>query len=152
MCQMLLARGVSSMLRLSKTGSYSVPVVVRTLDILELLHRSESPLKMTEISTTTRTAHSTTYRILRTLIDRGYISQDLDGRFGVKDVAKCGIFPTVPKERRSLSHGTQDSEATLSADQFIELLLALLQNVRRTNPIPSSGKSGDSNGSLRPAR
>jgi len=121
------------MLRLSKTGSYSVPVVVRTLDILELLHRSDSPLKMTEISTITRTAHSTTYRILRTLVDRGYISQGLDGRFSVKDFDKCRIVPALPKERISSSNGTRDSEETLSADQFVEILLALLPNLRRTN-------------------
>ena len=36
------------MLKLSKMGSYSVPVVQHTLDILELLYRNESPLKMNE--------------------------------------------------------------------------------------------------------
>jgi DNA-binding MarR family transcriptional regulator len=121
------------MLRLSKTGSYAVPVVLHTLDILELLYRSESPLRMNEIKTMTRTAHSTTYRILRTLVDRGYVSQDIDGRFGVKDSGNAKIVRILEDDRWSSLHRTQESEATLSADQLIEILLAILQNLRRGN-------------------
>jgi DNA-binding PadR family transcriptional regulator len=120
------------MLRLSKTGSYAVPVVLHTLDILELLYRSEFPLRMNEIKTMTRTAHSTTYRILRTLVDRGYVSQDIDGRFGVKDSGNARIVRILEDGRSSL-HRPQESEATLSTDQLIEILLAILQNLRRAN-------------------
>jgi len=119
------------MLRLSKTGSYAVPVVLHTLDILELLYRSESPLRMSEIKTMTRTAHSTTYRILRTLVDRGYVSQDIDGRFGVKDSGNAKIVRILEDDRWRSLHRTQESEATLSTDQVIEILLAILQNLRR---------------------
>jgi hypothetical protein len=54
---------------------------MRTLDVLEYLYRCESPVKTNEISDSLQVPRSTTYRILRTLVHRGYVLQDLDGRF-----------------------------------------------------------------------
>jgi IclR helix-turn-helix domain len=137
----MLPEWICSMLKLSKTGSYSVPVVQRTLDILELLYRSDSPLKMNEISRQTGTPHSTTFRILRTLVDRGYLLHDLDGRFGVESAANLTIVPRFGQDPRTSSHGVERPKSGLSADQAIEIIFALLQNVRRANPAPTSSDS-----------
>jgi DNA-binding Lrp family transcriptional regulator len=59
------------MLRLSQTRFYVVPAVLRTLDILELLYASKSPLKTNEIAEKAGISLSSTYRILRTLVQRG---------------------------------------------------------------------------------
>src|SRR5580700_6372372 len=74
------------MLKLSRNRFYSVPVVMRTLDILEYLYKCESPLKTNEISDSLRVPRTTTYRILRTLVHRGYVFQDLDGRFSLNNL------------------------------------------------------------------
>lgn len=122
-----------SMLKLSKTGSYSVPVVQHTLDILELLYRSDSALKMNEISNKTGTAHSTTYRILRTLADRGYIVHHIDGGFTVNVSVDQRIVPVFCNNWWTSLHRAECLEPGLSSDQVIEILFALLQNVRPGN-------------------
>ena len=122
------------MLKLSQTGSYSVPVVQHTLDILELLYRSKSPLKMNEISRETGTAHSTTFRILRTLVDRGYVFHDLNGGFGVNSSANLTIVPRFDQDSGSSTNGLGGAKSSLSSDQVIEVIFALLKNIRRTDP------------------
>lgn len=124
------------MLKLSKTGSYSVPVVQRTLDILELLYRSNSPLKMNEISRQTGASHSTTFRILRTLVDRGYVFHDLDGGFGANSSADLAIVPRFGHDFWTSSHRVEGTESSLSADQVIEIIVALIQNVKRPRLAP----------------
>ena len=126
------------MLKLSKMGSYSVPVVQHALDILELLYRNESPLKMNEISKQTGTAHSTTYRILRTLVGRGYVVQDLSGGFGIRVSTASRILPIFSNDGRNPFNRVEGSDSDLSADQVIEILFALLQNVKRANWGPVS--------------
>ena len=81
----------------------------------------------------TRTAHSTSYRILRTLVDRGYVSQDIDGRFGVKDSGNARIVWILEGDRWSSLHRTRESEETLVYPiNLFEILLAILQNLRLT--------------------
>ena len=123
------------MLRLSKSRSYSVPVVLRTLDILELLSESDSPLKTNEISDRARVPRSTTYRILRTLAQRGYVSQDFDGRFRFRDLGNVRIVPIRREDPSNSSQGAGKPEVNVSADQLIEMLLTLLQGLRRGNPV-----------------
>lgn len=68
------------MLKLKKEPrSYVVPVVERTFDILESLNTT--PRKASEIADGTGIARSTTYRILRTLVRRGYVAQVASGGY-----------------------------------------------------------------------
>jgi hypothetical protein len=121
------------MLRVSKSRSYSVPVVVRTLDILEVLHGSDCPLKTNEISSLARVSRSTTYRILRTLVQRGYVFQSLDGEFSVKHSDCKRIVPMGREDLPSASMCTE-RESNLSTDQLIEILLGFLQALRSGSP------------------
>jgi IclR helix-turn-helix domain len=123
------------MLRLTKTRFYFVPIIVRMLDILELLSRSDIPLKTNEISSATKVPQTTAYRILRTLAFRGYVSQDVEGRFSVlnqpeRDIIFSGnghVAPVrEPKARKS----------ELSGDQVIDVMYDVLQSLR-----PGNGKS-----------
>jgi DNA-binding MarR family transcriptional regulator len=119
------------MLRLSKSRSYAVPIIQRALDILELLYERESPLKTNEIADIAQIPRSTTYRILRTFLERGYIYQNLDGQFGVRD---SKLMKALPIERSSittsLNHAVE-CESNLSADRVVEILLAVLQGLKR---------------------
>jgi len=130
-----LVERMHSMLKVSKTGSYSVPVVQRTLDIFELLYRSDSPLKMNQISSQTGTAHSTTFRILRTLVDRGYIYHDLDGGFGVKSSTELTIVPRFGRDSDPSFGRTEAAKSSLSSDQAVEIIFAVLKNVRRADSL-----------------
>lgn len=115
------------MLRLSNTHSYRVPVVGRTLDIFEALRKSASPLSANEIADITRTSRSTAYRILRTLLERGYVYQSLDGKFSTQKAGSSGIIPRAEcSPLVSLSRNLDDS-ADLSGKEVVELLIAVLQ-------------------------
>lgn len=119
------------MLRISKTRSYFVPIIVRALDILELLSDSKTPLKTNEIADVTETPRSTTYRILRTLLERGYIYQNLDGRFGVRDSKLDKVAAITRNNPRSALNHALENESDLSVDRVVEILLAILQGLKR---------------------
>lgn len=123
-----------SILRLTKSRYYSVPVVERTLDILEVLHGSDCPLKTNEISSLAKVSRSTTYRILRTLVQRGYVFQNLDGEFSVKQPNFQRIVPIRQEDQPNDSMPTEP-ESDLSTDQLVDMLLGLLECLR-------SGSSG----------
>jgi len=115
------------MLKITKSRFYLVPVLMRTLDILEVLSNSDQPLKMNEISQRTRISKTTTYRILRTLVYRGYVAQDLEGRFSMlKALEGRGL----PKSRAAIADSESVGETGLTGDQVIEVLLSVLQTLR----------------------
>jgi hypothetical protein len=127
------------MLKVSRNRFYSVPVVMRALDVLEYLYRCESPVKTNEISDNLRVPLTTTYRILRTLVHRGYVVQDLDGRYSFNDsgmkFAPNRSFGKVCELCR-----VQEFEAELPTDQIIETIVVLLQGLKYSNGIsPSAG-------------
>jgi len=74
------------MKKVAKRQPYSVPILMRALDILEFLRTSDIPLKPDEISNATGVSRTTTYRILHTFGLRGYVAQDAGGRFSFLSV------------------------------------------------------------------
>jgi hypothetical protein len=79
---------IQTMLKDTESHRYLVPVLMHTLDVLELLLRRGVPLKMYEISEAAGVPLTTTYRILRTLAHRGYLAQDIEGRFSLLNRSK----------------------------------------------------------------
>ncbi len=65
---------------MTKKIPYQVPAVDRTLDILEYLGRNQQA-SLTQIYQDLDLAKSTTYGILLTLENRGYVRKDVSGRF-----------------------------------------------------------------------
>jgi IclR helix-turn-helix domain len=114
-----------------------VPVIVRTLDILELLSRSDIPLKTNEISSATKVPQTTTYRILRTLAHRGYVSQNVEGRFSISNPQ--GRNSTFCGDRHVARVGQSRARKTeLSGDQVIEVMYDVLQSLQ-----PGKGKNSE---------
>jgi len=66
-----------------KSRFYVIPVLMHALDVLEFLSRTEAPLRMDEIADGTGVSRTTTYRILQTLVLRGYLAHDLEGRYSL---------------------------------------------------------------------
>jgi len=135
------------MLRLSKTRFYLVPVVMRTVDILEFLYGRDVPLKTREISVATGIPQTTTYRILRTLVYRGYVSQDFEGRFSIPNSESKGAVqlqggnPPIPES-------LNPPRTKLSGEQVIEIVHSVLHCLRNGNDGNlvheiSEGRSGD---------
>jgi ribose transport system substrate-binding protein len=57
---------------------YLIPVLTKSLDILELLQSQTEPLVLEEIHKQTKVSKTTVYRILKTLVHRGYVAQTAD--------------------------------------------------------------------------
>jgi ribose transport system substrate-binding protein len=68
---------------LAKTSKrlYLIPVLSKSLDILELLQAENRPMSLEVIHRRTRISKTTVYRVLKTLVHRGYLAQSQDGMY-----------------------------------------------------------------------
>lgn len=60
---------------------YLIPVLSKSLDILELLQAENKPMSLESIHRRTRISKTTVYRVLKTLVHRGYLVQSPDGMY-----------------------------------------------------------------------
>ncbi len=60
---------------------YLIPVLLKSLDILELLQVENQPMSLEAIHRQTRISKTTVYRILKTFVHRGYLTQSSDGLY-----------------------------------------------------------------------
>jgi ribose transport system substrate-binding protein len=60
---------------------YLIPVLTKSLDILELLQNEGRPMVLEAIHKRTRISKTTVYRILKTLVHRGYVGQTDDRHY-----------------------------------------------------------------------
>jgi DNA-binding transcriptional ArsR family regulator len=60
---------------------YIVPVLLKSVEILELLHKHPEGMKIDLIHERTGVARSTVYRIVRTYVASGYIDYSSEGRY-----------------------------------------------------------------------
>ncbi|HEU4634673.1 MAG TPA: substrate-binding domain-containing protein [Edaphobacter sp.] len=60
---------------------YLIPVLSKSLDILELLQAENRPMSLETIYRRTRISKTTVYRVLKTLVHRGYLAHSPDGMY-----------------------------------------------------------------------
>ena len=60
---------------------YLIPVLTKALDILELLQNETQPMVLETIHKRTKISKTTVYRILKTLVHRGYVGQTADRHY-----------------------------------------------------------------------
>lgn len=60
---------------------YLIPILSKALDILELLQAEKEPISLEAIYQRTHISKTTVYRILKTFVHRGYLSQSQDGLY-----------------------------------------------------------------------
>src|ERR1700684_4179849 len=60
---------------------YLIPVLSKALDILELLQAENQPVTLEAIHRQTKISKTTVYRVLKTFVHRGYLSQSPDGLY-----------------------------------------------------------------------
>lgn len=66
-------------LRKTTKRLYLIPVLSKALDILELLQADKQPMTLEAIHRQTKISKTTVYRVLKTFVHRGYLSQSPDG-------------------------------------------------------------------------
>jgi ribose transport system substrate-binding protein len=60
---------------------YLIPVLSKALDVLELLQTENQPMSLEAIHRHTKVSKTTVYRVLKTFLHRGYLSQSSDGLY-----------------------------------------------------------------------
>ena len=93
-------------MRTSHKRLYLIPVLSKALDILELLEAENQSLTLEAIHRKTRISKTTVYRVLKTYVHRGYLSQLPDGSY--RQV-------TRPKKMR-FGFGGQSADMPFSVD------------------------------------
>src|ERR1700709_1728182 len=68
-------------LRKTTKGLSLRPVLSKALDILELLQAENQPMTLEAIHRQTKISKTTVYRVLKTFVHRGYLSQSPDGLY-----------------------------------------------------------------------
>ncbi|ADW67694.1 substrate-binding domain-containing protein [Granulicella tundricola] len=93
---------------------YLIPVLSKALDILELLQTENQQMTLEAIHRETKISKTTVYRILKTFVHRGYLSQSQDGLY--RQVSR-------PKKMR-FGFGGQSAEMPFSNEVTESLKLA----------------------------
>src|SRR5881394_573866 len=62
---------------------YLIPVLSKALDVLELMQKDNTPRTLEEIYQRTNISKTTVYRILKTLVHRGYLAHSENGLYRV---------------------------------------------------------------------
>ena len=60
---------------------YLIPILSKALDVLELLEQDHTPVTLEDVFQRTRISKTSVYRILKTLVHRGYVAQSQDGHY-----------------------------------------------------------------------
>jgi ribose transport system substrate-binding protein len=60
---------------------YLIPILSKSLDVLELLQENNTPVSLEDVFQRTKISKTSVYRILKTLVHRGYVAQAQDGRY-----------------------------------------------------------------------
>ena len=60
---------------------YLIPILSKALDVIELLERDHAPLTLEDVYQKTNISKTSVYRILKTLVHRGYLAQSQDGLY-----------------------------------------------------------------------
>jgi len=68
---------------------YLIPILSKALDVLELLEQSHAPVTLEDVYQKTQISKTSVYRILKTLVHRGYVAQ-----------AQNGLYRLVSRPRR----------------------------------------------------
>ncbi len=60
---------------------YLIPILSKALDVLELLEQKNAPVSLEDVFQKTNISKTSVYRILKTLVHRGYVAQSQDGQY-----------------------------------------------------------------------
>jgi ribose transport system substrate-binding protein len=60
---------------------YLIPILSKALDVLELLEQTGGPITLEDVHQQTKISKTSVYRILKTLVHRGYVAQGQSGQY-----------------------------------------------------------------------
>ena len=78
---MKLSRGGKQLPRAKIKRLYLIPILSKALDVLELLEQKNAPVTLEDVFQETHISKTSVYRILKTLVHRGYVAQSQTGQY-----------------------------------------------------------------------
>jgi len=60
---------------------YLIPILSKALDVIELLEQNHGPVSLEDVYQRTQISKTSVYRILKTLVHRGYVAQAQNGQY-----------------------------------------------------------------------
>lgn len=103
---------------------YLIPILSKALDVIEILERSQAPMNLEDLFRSTRISKTSIYRILKTLVHRGYVANTQDGRYRLVSRPRrlCFGFAAQSAEM-PFSEAVAKSIADAAAASGVELLM-----------------------------
>jgi len=102
---------------------YLIPILSKALDVIELLERDHAPLTLEDVYQKTNISKTSVYRILKTLVHRGYLAQTQNGQYRLVSRPRRLHFGfAVQSAEMPFSQAVARSVAAAAAASGVELI------------------------------
>jgi ribose transport system substrate-binding protein len=103
---------------------YLIPILSKALDVIELLEESHGAASLDDVYQKTRISKTSVYRILKTLVHRGYVAQTQSGHYRLVSRPRRLRFGfAVQSAEMPFSVAVAESVTAAAAASGVELLL-----------------------------
>jgi ribose transport system substrate-binding protein len=103
---------------------YLIPILSKALDVIELLEQHHTPLTLEDVYQKTRISKTSVYRILKTLVHRGYLAQSQNGQYRLVSRPRRLRFGfAVQSAEMPFSVAVAQSVTAAAAASGVELLI-----------------------------
>lgn len=103
---------------------YLIPILSKALDVIELLEQDNSPLSLEDVYQRTNISKTSVYRILKTLVHRGYLAQTPSGQYRLVSRPRRLRFGfAVQSAEMPFSEAVAQSVTAAAAASGVELLM-----------------------------
>ncbi|SPE19456.1 putative sugar uptake ABC transporter, solute-binding protein [Candidatus Sulfotelmatomonas gaucii] len=103
---------------------YLIPILSKALDVIELLEQDNSPLSLEDVYQRTKISKTSVYRILKTLVHRGYLAQTPSGQYRLVSRPRRLRFGfAVQSAEMPFSEAVAQSVTAAAAASGVELLM-----------------------------
>ena len=103
---------------------YLIPILSKALDVIELLEENNAPVSLEDVYQKTSISKTSVYRILKTLVHRGYVAQSQNGLYRlVSRPRRLRFGCAVQSADMPFSMAVAQSVTAAAAASGVELLL-----------------------------
>ena len=103
---------------------YLIPILSKALDVIELLEQDHTTLTLEDIYQRTKISKTSVYRILKTLVHRGYLAQTPNGRYRLVSRPRRLRFGfAVQSAEMPFSEAVAQSATAAAAAAGVELIV-----------------------------
>jgi ribose transport system substrate-binding protein len=119
-----VAKGDEQVAKAKIKRLYLIPILSKALDVIELLEQGHSPMTLEDVYQKTNISKTSVYRILKTLVHRGYLAQVQDGRYRLVSRPRRLHFGfAVQSAEMPFSEAMAQSVSAAAAAAGVELLI-----------------------------